>query len=381
MDWNPPAMTDARLSAEAAAIGHAGAVITIDLAAIRANYSLLKSRLGRTTCAAVVKADGYGLGAALVARTLAGEGCRTFFVAHLSEAIALRPAVPDAEIIVLHGPTPGAEPLFQANAIIPVLNSLEQVAGYRAFAAAMSATLPALLQLDSGMSRFGLTEDELEALLDDGDAFTGIDLRFVMSHLACADDAAHPANAAQLACFRRMLLRFPGVPASLAASSGIFLGPDYHFDLVRPGAALYGVAPQGGVANPLSPVVQLHGRVMQTRQVPVGAGVGYGHTEVAERPMRLATVAVGYADGFLRSGSSRAQAWLNGKRLAVVGRVSMDSIILDVTDFPGEIGVGTLVELIGEHHDIDAAARAAGTIGYELLTSLGSRYARCVIGG
>ena len=362
----------------AADLGMAGALLTIDLDAIRANYRLVRKRAAGAACAAVVKADGYGLGAAMVAQALAAEGCTHFFVAHLAEAVALRPVVPSADIIVLHGPTPGTAPAFDANRIIPVLNSPQQVAEYRAFAATTGRALPALLQVDSGMSRFGLTEAELDDLLAEPAGLAGIELRYVMSHLACADTPAHPANAAQLACFERLRARLPGVPASLSASSGIFLGAAYHFDLVRPGAALYGIAPQNRQPNPLAPVVTLHGRIMQTRHVPTGAGIGYGHSFIAQYPMRLATVAVGYADGFLRS--SKGAAWFGTTRLAIIGRVSMDSIILDITDLTDPLPPDALVELIGPHHDIDAAATAAGSIGYELLTNLGPRYARRILG-
>ena len=375
MDWNSISMTQPHTAAE---LGHAGALLTIDLDAIRSNYRLLRDRTPGAVCSAVVKADGYGLGAAMIARALAAEGCTHFIVAHLAEAIALRPVVPNADIIVLHGPTPGSAPVFDANRIIPVLNSPQQMAEYSAYATITGRTLPALLQVDSGMSRFGLTEAELDDLLAQPAGLAGIELRYVMSHLACADTPAHPANAAQLACFNRLRARLPGVPASLSASSGIFLGTAYHFDLVRPGAALYGIAPQNGRPNPLAPVVTLHGRVMQTRTVPTGAGIGYGHTEIAQYKMRLATVAVGYADGFLRS--SKAVAWFGETRLRLVGRVSMDSIILDTTGLAEPLPPDALVELIGPHHDIDAAATAAGTIGYELLTNLGPRYARRILG-
>lgn len=358
-----------------AAIGAAGGLLTIDLDAIRANYRLLRERLGTAThCGCVVKADGYGMGAARIAAMLADEGCRWFFVAHLAEARTLRAVLPnDARVVVLHGPTPGAEANFADRGILPVLNSPEQVAAWSALGRARGTTLPALLQFDTGMSRFGLPED---AVLD----LTGIEVLVVMSHLACADTPDHPANVAQLAAFRRILTRFPGIPASLAATSGIFLGPDYHFDLVRAGAGLYGVNPQAGQANPLHPVVRLQGLVMQVRQVPEGTPVGYGHTRITTRPTRLATVAVGYADGFLRSTGPQGAAWTGDSKLPVMGRVSMDSIIFDATD--AQVQVGDLVDLIGTHHDLDAAATAAGTIGYEILTtSLGARYARRYIGG
>jgi alanine racemase len=347
-----------------AAIGAAGGLLTIDLDAIRANYRILSGRLGPAThCGCVVKADGYGMGAARIAGMLLDEGCRWFFVAHLNEALVLRAVLPpDARVVVLHGPTPGAEPGFADGGILPVLNSPEQVAAWSALAQARGTALPALLQFDTGMSRFGLPEDFVPDL-------AGIDVLVVMSHLACADTPEHPANAMQLAAFRRIVQRFPGIPASLAATSGIFLGSDYHFDIVRAGAGLYVVNPQTGRPNPL-----------QVREVPANTPVGYGHTRITTRPSRLATVAVGYADGFLRSTGPQGAAWAGDTKLPVMGRVSMDSIIFDATD--SAVKVGDLVDLIGTHHDLDAAATAAGTIGYEILTtSLGARYARRYIGG
>ena len=380
MDGSAFGVSDRGADPDIAAIGHAGALLTIDLMAVRENYRTVRKQLSGAEAAAVVKADGYGLGAARIVRALMQEGCGQFFVAHLEEAIALRQAVPEVgRIIVLHGPTPGAEAVFHAHGIVPVLNSAEQVSGWAGMARALGEQLPALLQFDTGMSRFGLSEDDLGDLLARPDGLAGIDLLYVMSHLACADAPDHPANAQQLACFQRMRAHFPNVKASLSASSGVFLGPDYHFDLVRPGAALYGVNPQPGQPNPLQPVVRLQGAVMQVRTVGPGASIGYGHTITAERPMQLATVAVGYADGFLRSTGSNGAAWLGDTRLPVVGRVSMDSIILDATDVP--LAAGTLVDLIGPRQGLDDVARAAGTIGYEILTSLGSRFARRFIGG
>lgn len=347
---------------------HESGVLTIDLQAIRANYRLLRGMVDGV-CGAVVKADGYGLGAAQVARALYDEGCRTFFTAHLAEALALRPHVPaPADIIVLHGPSPGTAHLFRQNGVVPVLNSREQVAAWRGVA----PELPAWLQFDSGMTRFGLDEGESGSL-----DLEGLHIQAVMSHLACADDPAHPANAAQLACFTRIRRRFAGIPASLSASSGIFLGPDFHFDIVRPGAALYGVNPQPGRPNPLSPVIRLQGRVLQLRQVPEGTAIGYGHTVRTVRPSLLATVAVGYADGFLRSTGAAGGAWAGDVWMQLLGRVSMDSIVLDATGT--DLVPGMLVDLIDPRHDADRAGAASGTIGYEILTSLGHRFERVVV--
>jgi alanine racemase len=354
---------------------YAGATLTVDLGAVRANYRLLRGRLGATACAAVVKADGYRLGAAAVAPALAAEGCRQFFVAHLDEALALRPLLPEAEIFVLNGLPAGAEAECARHGVTPVLNSLAQIDAWAAQAWRLGRPLPAALQVDSGMSRLGLPEAELDILAAEPKRLDGIALRLVMSHLACAERQDHPMNRQQLRRFDAARARLPKAPASLANSSGIFLGSDFHFHLARPGAALYGLAPVAGEANPLRPVVRLRGRIVQVREVAAGAAVGYGATWRAAGRRRIATVAVGYADGFLRSLSGRATAFAGHAPVPLVGIVSMDTATFDVTDAPAAVEGGFL-ELIGPRHPVDAIAGEAGTIGYEILTSLGGRYAR-----
>jgi alanine racemase len=361
--------------------GAACAFLTIDLAALAENYRALVRRAGPAACAAVVKADAYGLGADRVAPVLAAAGCRHFFVAQVGEGVALRAILgPGAMIAVLNGASPGSEPACAAHDLVPVLNDPAQWDGWQGLARRLGRTLPAILQIDTGMARFGFAPGDLDALIARPDAFAGLDPRLVMSHLACAGEPGHPANAAQLSAFGAVRRRLPAVPASLSASSGLFLGPDYRFDLVRPGAALYGIAPQAQGPNPMRPVIGLRARVMQMRDVPAGTPVGYGHAAVVDRPSRLATVAIGYADGFFRSTAGGA-AWCDGCRLPVVGRVSMDSLVLDATDVPpGRLGPGALVDLIGPERDVDAVAAAAGTIGYEVLTGLGHRFHRTYLG-
>jgi len=361
----------------------AGALLTVDLGAICDNWRTLDAAVGAAECAAVVKADAYGLGAARVAPALAAAGCRRFFVAHLDEALALEHCLPsDATVCVLHGPTPGAEREFVEHGIVPVLNSRAQLAAWGALARSLDRELPAIVQVDTGMARLGLSTQELHAVASDADALAGIRVAGVMSHLACAEQAGHPANLAQRQRFVAARRCLPPAPASLANSSGIFLGEAYHFDLVRPGAALYGLAPVEGAPNPMRPVVRLQGKVVQTRTIEAGTPVGYGHAWRSDRPARIATVAVGYADGWLRSlGHGGAAAWFDGVALPLAGRVSMDTITLDASALPdGALVPGTLVELIGERQVVDAVAARAGTIGYEILTSLGSRYARHYLG-
>lgn len=362
---------------------HAGALLTIDLDAVRSNYRLLRARAEHAVCAAVVKADAYGLGAARIAPALAADGCRDFFVAHLDEAIALRPHLPvDAQLYVLHGPPVGSDEEFIAHRLIPVLNSTPQVAAWRQLAQRHNRALPAIIQLDSGMSRLGLSPEEVEAWIADPGFLDGIELRYLMSHLACAERRDHPMNAMQLQKFKALRKRLPACAASFANSSGIFLGSDFHFDLLRPGCALYGIAPMHGAENPMQPVVRLQGKIIQTRTIASGDHIGYGLTYRASRPSRIATVAVGYADGWLRSFSNRAIACIDGIQVPQVGNISMDTITLDVTDVdPAYLIPGAYADLLSAHHTVDAAAALAGTIGYEILTSLGHRYQRNYTGG
>lgn len=360
-----------------------GATLTVDLRAVRANYRLLRSRLGTSAlCAGVVKADAYGLGASYVALALFAEGCRHFFVAHFDEGLALRSYLPrSADIFILNGLPRGAEQACAMAGLVPVLNSLQQAEAWSDCARKLARSLPAVVQVDSGMNRLGLMPDDAAAFAKIYPGAGVFDLRFVMSHLACADTPAHEANATQLASFRRLAALFPDVPRSLANSSGILLGRDYHFDLVRPGAALYGVNPDPAAANPLRPVVRLVARVIQLRDVSRGDRVGYGLDYTVPAAARLATLSIGYADGLHRLWGGSGAVFFEGERLPVVGRVSMDSVVVDASSVaPGRIVPDSEVEVIGDCQPVDDLASAAGTIGYEVLTALGHRYRRIYLG-
>jgi alanine racemase len=342
-----------------------GAVLEIDLEAIAANWRALRARAAPGVCAAVVKADAYGLGAAEVAPVLAAAGCRLFFVATLDEAIALRRVLAEAcEVAVFNGPVMGSAAEMAALGLIPVLNNPGQIAEWRE-AAVCSA--PALLHVDTGMARLGLTVREFDDFADRQSARDGIRWRGLISHLACADEPADPMNELQRARFVAASERFSRVPASLAASSGIFLGPAFHFDFVRPGAALYGVNPQPAAPSPMRPVVRLNARILQIREVEEGQTVGYGAAHKMAQAGRLATVAVGYADGLLRSLSHRGCGFIDGQRVPLVGRISIHL---------AKAQPGAFIELLGEQYGVDDAAADAGTIGYEILTALGPRYHR-----
>ncbi len=347
-------------------------LLEVDLAAIAANWRDLNAR---NPAAAVLKADAYGLGAIPVAARLYAEGCRHFFVAHPAEAAAIRPLMPGALLAVLNGLWSGAEALMVAQDIAPVLGSLAEIDLWTAQARACGRTLPALLHVDTGMNRLGLDAAALEVLAADPGRLDGIDLRYVMTHLVSAECPDDPVNEAQRQRFAAACARLPAAPRSFANSSGLFLGPAFASDLARPGAALYGVNPTPGRPNPMRPVVRLRARVLQLRDVPPGETVGYNGQWTAARPSRIATVSVGYADGFPRILTNRAGAHFDDSPVPLVGRVSMDLSTFDVTHIPG-IARGDWLELIGPHNPVEAVAEQVGTNGYEVLTSLGRRYER-----
>jgi alanine racemase len=357
--------------------GRAGAILEIDLDAIAGNFKKLSERVGpHVRIAAVVKADAYGLGMEKVAPALARAGAKTFFVATLDEALALRELLPRAQIAVLNGLVMGAPADFAKAALVPVLNDLGQIANWQGYAARRGGA-PAMLHLDTGMARLGLSPKETQRLSNEPDRLAGFTLALTMSHLACASEPSHPMNEAQLEAFRAAVKRLPRAPASLAASSGMFLGSDFLFDMARIGAALYGVNPTPGRPNPMQPVVRLKAKILQLRDVDRGESVGYGAAHRIEQPTRIATIAMGYADGWLRSSSHRGSAHIGGKPAPVVGQISMDLLTLDVTGHdPATLMPGSYVDLIDERYGVDDAALAAQTIGYEILTALGNRFHR-----
>jgi alanine racemase len=356
----------------------ASGYLTVDLGALRRNYEKLADMVRPARCAAVVKADAYGLGASIVSRTLGDAGCRDFFVAQFVEAMSLKATLPaEARLFVLNGLQPGNEEQCATDDIIPVLNSLPQLRRWSKHAQQVGRSLPAVLQVDTGMSRLGLSPEECSILSREMHEYAGLEFQFVMSHLACADEGANLMNGEQLAELKRISGMFPNIPVCLANSGGIFLGGDFHRTLARPGIALYGGNPTPGSPNPMEPVVRLDVAVVQTRSVPAGTRIGYGGAHIADRDMRLATIAAGYADGLPRALSGRGAVYHDGVRLPIVGRVSMDSIIIDVSALPKDsLTLGSLVQVIGENQTLEDIAEAAGTISYEILTGLGHRYQR-----
>jgi alanine racemase len=358
----------------------AGGVLSIDLGALVANWHALSDRVAPAACAAVVKADGYGCGIEPVTAALTKAGCQTFFVADLSEARRVRAVAPSAIVYVLNGVPPGTLPAYADADARPVIGSLLECDEWLSFCTAHHWHGKAALHVDTGINRLGLSPQEAARVAKRPEIVRLFGL--VMSHFACADDPSHGLNATQMAAFVRVRQLFPDIPGSLANSSGIFLGPDAHHDLVRAGGALYGANPTPAHLNQMRTVVRLEGRIIQVRHVAPGEPVGYGASWTAKRSTRIAVLAIGYADGLLRAAGGSdtkpgADAIVAGRRCALVGRISMDLLAIDVTDLPGDTPKrGDFAALLDDDVGVDELASHAGTIGYEVLTSLGRRYRR-----
>jgi alanine racemase len=352
--------------------------LTIDLDALAANYAFMRVQAGSAEVAPVVKADGYSLGAAPIAKRLWREGARTFFVASLVEGEALRAALGPKRpsmILVFEGAPPESAARLAASGLCPVLNSLAQVDHYAAFCRGNGGGPPCALHIDTGMNRLGLRSEDMEALAASSDRLQGLQVSWVMSHLACADQVRHPMNARQMEGFRQVRTLFPHARASLANSAGLFLGQDYRYDMVRPGISLYGGGPFGQTHPSLQTVVTLQAPILDVRAVAAGETVGYGADYRAECDCRVAIVAAGYADGVPRLGPNTGEAWFAGQRRRLLGRVSMDLLAIDVTGCDAALP-GAMVELLGAHASLDDVAASAGTIAHDILTGLGRRAER-----
>lgn len=363
----------------------ASGVLTVDLDAIVANWKKLESRGVPAECGAVVKANAYGCGIEPVVRALAAAGCKTFFVATLDEARRARSAAPVATIYALNGFFAGTGQAFAELDCRPVIGDLSELAEWDAFCKVNGYKGGAAIHIDTGMNRLGISLAEAQALSARA-SLPDHGITLVMSHLACAEELNNQMNAKQVAAFREIARLFANIPASLASSSGVFLGPQYQFDLIRPGAALYGINPTPEADNPMQPVVDVKARVVQVRHIEKGETVGYGATWTARRPTRLAIVAAGYADGYFRAaggvdGVRTATAVVGGRRCPIAGRISMDLMAIDITDLPSPLKRGQMATLIGDGVSVDELALHFGTIGYEVLTSLGARYQRVYRGG
>lgn len=372
----------------------AGARLTIDLGALAANYRRLAALAAPASVAGVVKADAYGLGADRVVPVLVNEGCAVFFVAMPEEGIEVRRLAPDAVIFVLSGPMgPEAAPAFAEHRLLPVLNSHADISAWEALGWDADVPRPCAIHVDTGMNRLGLTVAEAVAFAKDNALTGALTPVLVLSHLACADEPEHALNARQLESFQVVEAAFSESDSSLANSAGIMLGERYLFDLVRPGIALYGGSPVVSGDNPMLPVATLEARILQIRTARAGETVSYGATEVLRRDTLIAVASIGYADGLPRGLSGAGVPMrqtvaaggcghLHGRRVPILGRVTMDLTLFDVTE-PGfgEVRVGDHIELFGPNIGIEEAAASAGTISYELLTRLGRRYHRHYVGG
>ncbi len=380
-DLHPEATPAGAATETGPSAAEAGGILTISLPAIEANWKELGRRAMPSECAAVIKADGYGCGLEPVARTLVDAGCKTFFVADLGEARRVRSIAQEPAVYVLNGLLPGTASAYANINARPVIGSLVELAEWDAFCATNQWHGGAALHVDTGMNRLGISADEAAALAPRIRAENhGITL--LMSHLVCSEQPGHPLNEKQIQLFRDVRLLYRGIPGSLANSSGIFLGSGAHCDVVRPGAALFGVNPTPGHDNPMRPAVELHAHVVLVRTVPKGETIGYNATWTAKHATRVAIVTAGYADGYPRAASATdaapgADAIVAGTRCPLAGRVSMDLLAIDITALPDHtVRRGDLVTLIGGGIGVDDLAAAAGTIGYEVLTSLGKRYHR-----
>ena len=357
--------------------------MTVDLDAVADNWRALARRARGAECAAVVKADAYGLGASEVGPALSRAGCGTFFVACPREGAALRRALDGApaEILVLDGHVEGETERYGRHGLTPVLGTVEAVAHWARHARDRGGRRAALM-LDTGMTRLGLGAADTELLSAEPDRLAGIELACVMSHLACADTPSHPLNARQKEAFDAMRAGLPAAPASLANSAGIFLGPEFHYDQVRPGAALYGLSVVSDRPNKMKRAVRLQARILQSRIVDSETPVGYGADRLIAAGSTLATIAMGYADGLPRALGDRGSGRIGGMPAPLVGRVSMDLSTLDVTGIaPDLVRPGCVVDLIDDDHDADALAAEAGTIGYEILARIGEHVERIYRGG
>lgn len=352
--------------------------LSIDLNALAHNYRVIAHEARGAEVAPVVKADGYGLGAGPIARRLWEEGARTFFVARLEEGEALRRdlARDAAAILVLDGFTDGAGPRLEASRLTPVLNSAAQVKAARDQAKAYTSPLVCALQVDTGMNRQGLAAAETQQLAET-DQLSGLKIDLIMSHLGSGADPTHPRNQRQLSDFAALRARFPTARASLAASAGTFLGPDFRFDMVRPGISLYGGGPQERPDPRLHAVACLEAPILDVRAVAEGELIGYGVTIHAEKATRVALVGAGYADGLIRATRRGGEAWANGARRRLF-IVDMDLTVIDLGD--AEAAPGDMVELLGPHILLDDQAKAAGSIAHECLVRLSSRAERIYLG-
>jgi alanine racemase len=353
------------------------ACLNINLAAVRENYRIVsRTIMPESRIAAVVKADSYGLGMAKIVPELIYEGCQEFFVATLDEAVSLRLQHPAVKIYVLNGFFKNHEKLYDSYQLIPVLNARDEIERFGALANMLGKTLPAVIHFDTGMNRLGLDANDAAALIARPEMLAGIDLALIMSHFACADEIGNDKTQQQYDAFLKIAGHYPKIHRSMANSAGTFQNRLFHFEMVRPGMALYGLNPMPSEKNPMKPVVSLRAPVLQLKTAMPGETIGYGATYRFESKANIAIVSVGYADGFLRSLSNQGALYWKGYRCDIRGRVSMDLVAVELSELPehDRPGVGDFMEVIGANQSADDLAHDAGTLGYEIICDLGRRY-------
>lgn len=355
--------------------------LIVNLQATVANYTILSKVAGKAECAAVLKADAYGLGAVPIALRLHKEGCRKFFVAYADEGVQLRQAFVqfglDGDIIVLNGLFFGVEAVFSDYNLVPTLTDLDQISRWQSHCKLVGRKLPAVLHIDTGMARTGLPTKELQSLVDTPHMLQGINLKLIISQMVYSHQENPIYSAFQRQRFDSALRLLPKAPASLAKSGAIFLGSDYHYHVVRPGIGLHGINPTMESENPLLPVVSLWAKVYQIQEIARGQTVGYAQTFEASARMKIATLAVGYADGYPWGTANRGHVYFGQYKAPIIGRISMDLMTVDVTQVPETlVHNGAWAQLIGQDITIDKVAEAAGTVPYEVLLGLGKRFQR-----
>lgn len=353
--------------------------LTISLPAIVRNWQACREAFGGSECGAVVKANGYGLGAKPIARALADAGCDSFFVASLEEGISLRAEIPNRRIAVFHGVQKGEESTFLEHSLIPILSTPAQLLRWEKAASDHENTAPSILHIDTGMHRLGLTLAEWNALMEkDSDVLKRAQVSLLMSHLACSANPGDAVNAQQLARFQSIIEKAPQIPASLSNSAAVFALPEHHFSLARPGCALYGISPFDSASyNPVEHVATLSAPILQIREMAQAEGIGYSHTATAPQNARIATVALGYADGLARLLSNQISGYINGVAVPQIGRISMDMTCFDVSAIPeSQLSEGAMIDILCEAQPVDVLAEKANTIGYEVFTGLGERIKR-----
>jgi alanine racemase len=351
--------------------------LTINLAAIGRNYTKLQRQLGKVECRAVVKADAYGLGLAQVCPALFEAGCEKFYVATLEEALTLRKLLPTITIFLLHGMLPGQAEILARNRIVPVLNDFYQIELWQAHAKLIGKKLPAALHIDTGLCRIGLEFDDYPAILAKPETLEGIEIDHVMTHLSCSRDPSHPKNYEQLLMAQRLQALWPSKPFSLSSSGGMFISPDYYFDIIRAGCSLYGIAPTSAHKHEMESVITLTSRLVQIRSITKAQPVGYGGSYMANPGDKIAVAAIGYADGYMRNLANKGYAYIGEYKAPVVGVVSMDMVALDVTHVPSPLLYpGAAIELLGPNVLFNDVLDSTSSTGYEILTRLGIRVKR-----